>query len=77
MTDIRRIQITGGSSYMITLPKEWAESSGLKKNDPVTLMPQADGSLAIFPNNIKGDAAPDTLKTIDGDSVTVRFFFYI
>ncbi|MDD7423845.1 MAG: PhoU domain-containing protein [Candidatus Methanomethylophilaceae archaeon] len=76
MTDIRRIQITGGSSYMITLPKEWAESSGLKKNDPVTLMPQADGSLAIFPNNIKGDAAPDTVKTIDGDSVTDRVFLY-
>ncbi|MGN1044358.1 MAG: PhoU domain-containing protein [Candidatus Methanomethylophilaceae archaeon] len=76
MADIRKIQITGGSSYMITLPKEWAESSGLKKNDPVTLRPQTDGSLVIFPNNGTGETVADTVKTIDGDSATDRIFLY-
>lgn len=37
--DLRRIQITGGSSFMITLPKDWADSVGLKKNDTVGLQP--------------------------------------
>ncbi len=45
--DIRKIQITGGSSYMVTLPKEWAESVKLKKNDPVRLEVQPDSSLLI------------------------------
>ncbi|UAL07575.1 MAG: AbrB/MazE/SpoVT family DNA-binding domain-containing protein [Candidatus Methanogranum gryphiswaldense] len=45
--EIRKIQITGGSSYMVTLPKEWAESVNLKKNDPVRLEVQPDGSLLI------------------------------
>lgn len=47
--DVRRIQITGGSSFMITLPKEWAESVGLQKNDPVGLQAQPDGSMVIYP----------------------------
>ena len=46
--DIRRVQITGGSSFMVTLPKDWANSIGLKKNDSVSLQPQPDGSLIIL-----------------------------
>jgi len=45
--DIRRVQMTGGSSFIVTLPKEWAESIGLKKNDPLRLSPQQDGSIII------------------------------
>ena len=33
--DIRKVQVTGGSSYVITLPKEWANSMHIKKNDPL------------------------------------------
>jgi phosphate uptake regulator len=45
--DIRRVQVTGGSSFIVTLPKDWAESVGLKKNDPLRLTPQQDGSMII------------------------------
>jgi phosphate uptake regulator len=31
--EIRRVQITGGSSYVITLPKEWIRTMNIKKND--------------------------------------------
>ena len=67
--DIRRIQITGGSSYMVTLPKEWAESVNLKKNDPIRLETQPDGSLLIYPNNYREKV--DNPRIIDaiGDSV--------
>lgn len=50
--EIRKIQITGGSSFMVTLPKEWALSNGLKKNDPVRLEPGDDGSLTIFVGDV-------------------------
>ncbi len=43
----RRVQMTGGSSYIITLPKEWVKERGIKKNDILSLIPQPDGSLLI------------------------------
>ena len=58
--DVRRIQITGGSSFMITLPKEWAESVGLQKNDPVGLQAQPDGSMVIYP---AGSDSSDRVST--------------
>ncbi|UCF50745.1 MAG: AbrB/MazE/SpoVT family DNA-binding domain-containing protein, partial [Thermoplasmatales archaeon] len=45
--EIRRVQITGGSSYVITLPKEWIKLSNIKKNDPLGLSRQSDGTLLI------------------------------
>ena len=47
--ETRRVQITGGSSFMITLPKEWAEKVGLDAKDEVIIMHQADGGLTIYP----------------------------
>ena len=45
--EIRRVQMTGGSSFVITLPKEWINSMNVKKNDPLGLMMQSDGTLLI------------------------------
>ncbi len=39
--------MTGGSSYIITLPKEWVKQSNIEKNDPVGLLRQSDGTLLI------------------------------
>ncbi len=52
--DIRKVQFTGGSSYIVTLPKEWIESQNIKKNDPLGLKVLADGSLSIS-KDIKGE----------------------
>jgi len=35
--EYRRIQKTGGASYIVTLPKEWIERNGLKKGDEVSI----------------------------------------
>jgi phosphate uptake regulator len=48
--EIRRVQMTGGSSYIITLPKEWIKSMNIQKNDSVGLISQSDGSLMITSN---------------------------
>ncbi|KQC03203.1 MAG: PhoU family transcriptional regulator [Methanoculleus sp. SDB] len=48
--DIRKVQISGGSSYIVSLPKEWVITSKIKKNDPVGVFTQADGTLLITPN---------------------------
>ena len=73
--DLRRIQITGGSSFMITLPKDWADSVGLKKNDTVGLQPQPDGSMVIYPGGEQAAIAGST-KVIDADGIADRDYLY-
>jgi len=45
--EIRRVQFTGGSSYVVTLPKEWIDAQKIKKNDPLGIEFQVDGTLLI------------------------------
>lgn len=73
--DLRRIQITGGSSYMITLPKEWADSVGLKKNDAIGLQPQSDGTMILYPG---GEQAvhQGSRKVIQADGQNDRDYLY-
>ena len=39
--------MTGGASFVVTLPKDWAEAQKIKKNDPVGLTVQPDGTLLV------------------------------
>lgn len=52
--EIRRVQLTGGSSYAITLPKEWIKSANIKKNDPLGVLTQSNGTLLITPKMTEG-----------------------
>jgi len=47
--EIRKVQATGGSSYIITLPKEWVKTVNIKKNDSLGLIIQSDGTLLVTP----------------------------
>lgn len=53
--EIRKVQITGGSSYIVSLPKQWIKSANIQKNDPVGLVVQPDGSLLVTPK-ISGES---------------------
>jgi len=53
--ELRKIQITGGATYIISLPKKWVKATGLKPKDQVALIPQNDVSLLIVP---KGELKP-------------------
>ena len=48
--EIRKVQVTGGSSFTITLPKEWIRKMNIRKNDTLGLISQPDGNLLITPN---------------------------
>ena len=52
--DLRKVQLTGGSSITVTLPKSWIEKTKLRPGDVVGCTQQPDGSLAIHPH-AKGD----------------------
>ena len=53
--ELRKVQITGGATYVISLPKKWVKAAGLKPKDQVALIPQDDMSLLIVP---KGELKP-------------------
>ena len=71
--EIRRVQMTGGSSYVITLPKDWVESLYIKKNDPLGVLVQSDGTLLVT-KNISGDQV-QRVKEVDIDQNTDPEFF--
>lgn len=48
--EIRKIQLTGGSSYVLSMPKAWIVERNIKKNDPIGVITQADGTILITPN---------------------------
>jgi phosphate uptake regulator len=47
--EIRRVQITGGATFMITLPKEWGEANKLESGSKMAVYPREDGVLLIKP----------------------------
>ena len=46
---LRRVQLTGRSTYIVSLPKSWAELIKLKPGDYIQLIPQPDNSLLLIP----------------------------
>ena len=45
--ETRKVQQTGGSSFIISLPKEWIRKHGVQKNDLLGILSQPDGNLLI------------------------------
>ncbi|RLI17719.1 phosphate uptake regulator PhoU [Candidatus Bathyarchaeota archaeon] len=52
-SQLRKVQLTGGSTYVVSLPKNWAKAAGIKPGDYVQLIPQPDTSLLIVPGEGK------------------------
>lgn len=51
----RKVQITGGATFFVTLPKVWAERIGLSAGMVVTLMPNDSGALLLVPERLLGE----------------------
>ncbi|HEV2390018.1 MAG TPA: phosphate uptake regulator PhoU [Nitrososphaerales archaeon] len=79
--EIRKIQITGGNSYVVSLPKAWVNDAGLKAKDAVLVMPQADMSLLVVPkNDLRKEAKSEVLiemqENSDRDTALRTFISY-
>ena len=48
--ELRKLQMTGGASYTVSLPKDWVKEQGLKAGDVVAVMPRSDSSLTLMPH---------------------------
>jgi phosphate uptake regulator len=45
--EMRRLQVTGGSTYIISLPKKWITKNQLRKGSSLLLLEEDDGSLSV------------------------------
>ncbi len=47
--ETRKLQITGGSTYVLSLPKKWITQNRLEKGCPLVVQQEENGSLVILP----------------------------
>ncbi len=71
--DIRKIQLTGGSSLSITLPKNWSSKSQITSGDVVGCEENPDGSLTLFAH-ARGGRTPQQ-RLIEHDDGPAEFLF--
>lgn len=51
--DKRSVQVTGGGTYFVTLPKAWARKVGISRGSEVTVVENTTGSLLLMPEDLK------------------------
>ena len=60
--EVRKIQFTGRSTFILSLPKSWMKEMQLKAGDLVSVVREANNSLSIIPNDMR--ALSSTLEAI-------------
>lgn len=60
--ETRRLQITGGSTYVISLPKRWITQNKLEKGNSLLIRQEEDGTLAVLPPElVKSEKSEEAL----------------
>ncbi len=72
----RKLQVTGGSTFILSLPKEWATKNELKRGSSMLVREEDDGSLLIapssFPKKEKQDEAFIKVSQNDNPDAVMR-----
>ena len=79
--DFRKVQVTGGNSFVVSLPKTWVNDVGLRASDPVAVLVQPDSSLLIVPRRdiraaTKSEAVLEATQGLDKDFLLRHFISY-
>ena len=81
--ETRKVQQTGGSTYIISLPKQWAEKMGIKTGVRVSLQAQPDGKLLIDPilegraiKTKRIDVSGCGVKSLERDIISAYLYGY-
>jgi len=65
--ETRKVQLSGGTTYTISLPKSWAQEQGIEAGSLVSIHPNGDGSLLV---DVLSDAESDERTAIIDISMT-------
>jgi phosphate uptake regulator len=74
--ETRKVQITGRSTYVVSLPKTWVNKVKIKNGDSIGMVPRSDGTLLINPKlTERGEKTDEQLtKKINIDSQNMDEF---
>lgn len=67
----RSVQVTGGGTYFVTLPKAWATKSGIHRGSEMTVVENETGSLLLMPEDMKRENRV-RLSLQDKDAVWIQ-----
>lgn len=75
--ETRRIQFTGKSSYIVSLPKQWVLDLGLKQGDQITITREGKSSLKLLPakeqsKSIQSEEAVLEIARDDDNAMIIR-----
>ncbi|WP_435181260.1 PhoU domain-containing protein [Halorussus sp. AFM4] len=62
----RKVQLAGGTTYTVSLPKEWAIEQGLEAGSSVYIEPHGDGSLLLHPQDQEDEEREYVQVPIEG-----------
>ncbi len=62
----RRIHLSGGSTFIISLPKRWVRDLGINVGDDITMIKNSDQSLTLVPNH--SNQVAQTTAVIESNS---------
>jgi len=66
--DTRKIQFTGKSSYIISLPKQWVVDLGLKQGDQIRIVRKGSSTLELYPPKFESRIQKKEDATIEIDT---------
>ena len=67
--EVRRVQKFGKSTLMVSLPAEWVKEVGLSPGESVYLEVDEDGSLKVYPPNMKLQNAAKEVKVLLSNNI--------
>jgi len=75
--EVRKVQLTGRSSYIISLPKRWVEDMSIRPGDRISFLRQGNSSLILVPSSQpkfegRGEFAVDISPREEANSIVRR-----
>lgn len=70
--EVRKLQLVGGSTYVLSLPKKWVDELNLKTGDPVSIVKNVNQSLSILPTQNSRTVKVSKSKAIIGQKDTIE-----
>ena len=68
--ETRKVQLTGGSTFTVSLPKEWATAAGIEAGSTLEMYPEGAALVAVPKRPT--DLASTTIEVTDRSSASVR-----
>ena len=64
--DTRKVQKTGGSTFIVSLPKKWVNEIGIKNGDSIGFIQQPDGTMLLSPKITEKKISRRKIVNVEG-----------